>query len=175
MIDAYPSLRTNLESIAYASYLCELVEQLTEVHDPNQEIFRLLDFSFRYLSAIPGERIARLFEIKLLNEIGWLPHVDSCLGCEKAEIEEGFFSARQGALYCKNCYQNITDARPISREVLSILRYDIHHDLETSLKLGMSKQDEDGLAHLMDRFFQDRLQRPLKTRQFLSKIKHVLV
>jgi DNA repair protein RecO (recombination protein O) len=174
IVEAYPLLKAHLEGIAYASYFCELVEQLTEVHDPNPVIFRLLDFSFRYLSAIPGLRIARLFEIKLLHEIGWLPHVDSCLGCEKTEVEEGFFSARQGALYCPRCYRNIPDVKPISRETLSVMRYYIHHDLDACLKLGITRQGGNGLENLMGRFFQDRLNAPLKTLQFLSKIKPVL-
>lgn len=174
MTEAYPSLRTTLESITFASYFCDLVDQLTEVHDPNSTIYELLNFCFIYLSSIPASRLSRLFEIKFLSEIGWLPHLESCLGCGKRELESGCFSARQGALYCVNCARSIQDARPISREPLHIMRYYATHDLPDSIKLPMSKQTEKDLEELMDRFLTDRLSYPLKTRQFLSKIKPAL-
>ncbi|MBN1688274.1 MAG: DNA repair protein RecO, partial [Candidatus Omnitrophica bacterium] len=115
ILESYPSLRTRLESIAYASYFSELVDELSEVHDPHEGVFDLLDFSFRYLASLPGRRLARLFEIKLVNEIGWLPHLTNCLLCGKSPLEEGYFSSRQGGLLCPHCYGKAPDSKPIRK------------------------------------------------------------
>lgn len=173
-VDTYESIRTRLEPLTYASYFTELVDETTEVHDPHPELFDLLDFSFRYLSSLPGERLSRLFEIKLLGEIGWLPYLDGCVVCENTSIEKGFFSARQGALLCEQCVKNFPDARPLGREALAIMRYYSKHDLEESLRFNVSKTSEDELAGFMNRFFMERLSKPFKSRQFLEKIKPVI-
>lgn len=169
MMESYEPLRTRLESISYASYFCDLVDTLSELQDPHDGIFELLDFSFKYLPSIPGPRLARLFEIRFFNEIGWLPYLDCCFDCDAPAIEEGFFSARQGALLCDKCAPKYADARPLKREALSVMRYYSSHSLEESIRLGMSKASEDALEALMDRFLIDRLNRPLKSRRFIEK------
>ena len=166
----YEALRSRLEALTYASYFSELTDQLTEVHDPHPKIFGLLDFCFRYLASLPGPRLARLFEIKLLSEIGWLPYLDRCLNCEKTGLEKGYFSSRQGALFCEACRAVYPDAQFLAAEPLAVMRYYIKHDLEPSIKLGMAKATETALEAFMTRFFNERLIHPLKTRRFLAQV-----
>lgn len=175
IIENYDPMHGRLEGLAYASYFAELVDTLTEIQDPHPKIYELLDFAFKYLASLPGQRLARLFEVKLLNEIGWLPYLDRCLGCEAPNLEEGFFSPRQGALLCPKCAAGHPDVMTLSREPLAIMRYYIGHDLDMSLRLGVTKAAEVQLASLLDRFFIERLNRPFKSRLFLEKIKPALV
>ena len=170
LLDSYDAIRLRLESITYASYFAELVEELTEIQDPHPKIFELLDFSYQYLASLPGQRLARLFEIKLLNEIGWLPYLEGCLICRKPIPEKGFFSARQGALLCAACAKSQPDALPLGRESLATMRYYIQNDLSQSIKWALSKPSEMELERLMNRFFLERLNKPLKSRSFLEKV-----
>ena len=171
VLDSYTALHARLESIAYASYFAELVDEVSEVHDPHGEIFSLLDFVFCYLSCVPGTRIARLFEIKLLNEVGWLPYLDGCLSCKKGPLEKGFFSPKLGGLLCGDCVSGFPDAKPLHSEPLAVMRYYIGHDLDACLKLGMTGQSETELEIFMARFLTERLSRPLKSSLFLQKVK----
>ncbi len=171
ILDSYNNLRSRLESIAYASYFSELVDEVSEVQDPHENVFDLLDFAFAYLPCMPGGRVARIFEIKLLNEVGWLPYLEGCLNCKKRNLESGFFSSRQGGLLCPDCVPNFPDARPLNAEPLSVMRYYVDHDLDACLKLGMNRQTETELEAFMDRFLTERLNRPLKSAVFLRKIK----
>lgn len=170
LLDSYEPLRGRLDSIAYASYFAELVDELTEIQDPHPKIFDLLDFSFQYLASLPGHRLARLFEIKLLNEIGWLPYLEGCLICRKPVPEKGFFSARQGALLCVDCAKAHPDALPLNREPLAAMRYYIQNDLEHAIKMVMSQTAEVELEKLMSRFLMDRLAKPFKSRTFMDKV-----
>lgn len=171
ILEPYNALHARLESISYASYFAELVDEVSEVQDPHEEIFTLLDFAYCYLAVVPGNRLARLFEIKLLSEVGWLPDFEECLNCKKTHLERGFFSPRQGSMICLDCAPQFPDARPLNSEPLSVMRYYIHHDLDACLKLGMTKQTETELEAFMNRFLSERLHRPLKSGVFLSKIK----
>ncbi len=174
IIDGYDSVRTRLESISYASYFAELVDTLTEIHDPHENVFHLLDFCLRYLSSLPGTRLARLFEIKLLNEIGWLPYLEKCIRCDKSVPEKGFFSARQGALVCAACVEHYQDALPLAAEALAVMRHYIKHDLDQAIKFTVSPQTEIGLQKIMSRFLLERLNHPLKSTCFLDKITPIL-
>jgi DNA repair protein RecO (recombination protein O) len=174
ILDSHDGLRTRLDTIAYASYFSELVDCLCEVHDPHEKIFDLLEFSFRFLPSVPEERLSRLFEIRLLHEIGWLPYLERCLSCHTPVPERGFFSVRQGAIFCALCARNCTDARPLGAEALSVLRYYADHELDMSLKRHVGTQTERELKALMEQFFDFRLGAPLKTRSFMRQIQPVL-
>lgn len=174
LLESYDPIRSQLDSISFASYFCELTDELTEVHDPHDLIFELLDFSLKYLASLPGKRLARLFEIKLFNEVGWLPYLEKCLACEKPVPEAGFFSSRQGGLLCAACAPKFPDAVLLRAEPLSVLRHYVRHDLETSIKLGMSKQTEADLELFANRFINERLSKPLKSRVFYEKIQMAL-
>jgi DNA repair protein RecO (recombination protein O) len=173
IVESHDSLRTRLETITYASYFAELVDRVCEVHDPHGRIFELLDFSFRFLPSVPGERLSRLFELTLLKEIGWIPYLEACLHCHNAAFDQGFFSIRQGALFCPPCARNIPDARPIGAEALASLRYYAGHSLEMSLKLRVTRQAESELGRLMEQFLYFRLSAPFKSKQFLQQISRV--
>ncbi len=169
----YNAMRGKLDCIATASYFAELTDLTSEVHDPHEKIFELLDFSYRYLAALPPARLSRLFEIKLLNEIGWLPYLEGCITCQ-APLERGYFSMRQGTLLCPNCAPAHPDAKPLDREPLAVMRYYIHHDLDASIRFPMTRQTEKDLEVFMSSFLLERLGKPLKSRIFFDKISPVL-
>ncbi|MCM8774934.1 MAG: DNA repair protein RecO [Candidatus Omnitrophica bacterium] len=174
IIESHDPLRARLETIAYASYFSELVDLVTEAHDPHEKIFELLDFAFHFLPSLATEHLSRLFEIKLLHEVGWLPYLKACLGCRETKFEAGFFSIQQGALFCSRCALQWPDARPLDADVLAVMRYYIAHDLESSMKFRTTPQTDVQLAKLMEQFLLFRLNRTLKSRQFIHEIKPAL-
>ena len=175
IIDSFDVLRTRLDTIAYASYFAELVEVLTEVQDPHESIFCLLEVCFRYLPAIPGEKIARLFEVKLLSEIGWLPHLNDCLQCRESVPEAGFFSVSQGGVLCVRCSRAFADARPLSAEALRQMRFYTVQSLEEAIKRPAPGAAEQELKKLMEHFLLYRLSGALKSRQFMDSIQPALL
>lgn len=174
VIDTNDHLRTHLTSIAYASYFSELTDGLLEIHDPHESVFELMEFCFRYLPSIDPERISRIYETKLLRDTGLLPYLDECLECRSQVPEQGFFSVAQGSVYCRNCQPRVADARMISAEALSGLRYFTRHDASECLKYRTSQLADQELAALLDRFFLYRLGHPLKSRRFMGEIQKFL-
>jgi len=174
ILESQDRLRTDLATISYASYLSELVDRVTEVHDPHEKIFDLLDFSFRFLGSLAPEDLVRLFEVKLLHEVGWLPYLEGCLACQDTKLEAGFFSIQQGALFCSRCARDQRDARPISREALAAIRHAVRHDLETGLKHRIGSGARKEIGTLLEQFLLYRLGGPLKSRGFLKSIRPVL-
>ena len=174
ILDSHHALRNRLEGIAFASYFCELVDELTEIHDPHPKIFDLLRTSFRFLSVIPPVRVAALFEIKLFREMGWLPYLDSCLGCGAKPLEQGLFSVRHGALLCEKCRTKDPAAQPVAAPVLAVLRSYSHDELESCLRVSHSPSIEHHIRVLLAAFLNYRIGKVLKTRTFLESIKSAL-
>jgi len=174
ILESNDVLRTRLDTIVYASYFSELVDCLCEVHDPHEKIYDLLHFVFRFLPSVPEERLSRLFEIQLLREIGWLPYLDACLGCRTPVIEKGFFSVKNGAIFCPKCAVHHPDSKTVSPESLMTLRYYTSHPMEQSLKLHVAQTTESQLKSLMEQFLDYRLGGALKSRHFLSQIQPAL-
>ena len=174
MMESHLEDRESLESIAYASYFCELVDELTEVYDPHPFIFELLKVGFRYLSVIPPSRMATLFEMKLLREMGWVPYLEGCSHCDLKPLEKGYFSIRQGALLCDRCQDTEKTSTFVEAQVLDVLRTFNNEDLEFCLKHHYSPQIEEKLRALLSRFLRFRLAKPLKTGKFMNAIKPVL-
>lgn len=174
ILESRDAIRNRLDTIAYGSYFCELTDELTEVHDPHPEIFHLLQSGFRFLSVIPPSRLALLFEIKLLREMGWLPYLESCLGCGAKPLEQGFFSVRQGALICEKCRGKEPGAQPMGVPVLGAFRAYTQEPLEDCLRGSYTAATENQIRFIMTQFLNYRLGKVLKSRKFLESIRPIL-
>jgi len=174
ILESHHALRDRLDGIAYASYFCELVDELTEVQDPHPEIFTLLKESFRFLSVIPPSRLETVFVTQLLKEMGWLPFLESCLECGAKPLEKGIFSIRHGALVCGRCLKKDPAAQPMGSGELAVLRAYTKDPLEDGLRLSLSSLVENQVRTVITTFLNYRLGKVLKTRKFLDSIRSVL-
>jgi DNA repair protein RecO (recombination protein O) len=133
-------------------YIAELLDGLTEVHDPHAELYDAAIAALRGLESEADSRVAILqFELSLLREIGRLPDFDSCSVCDRP-IELGAaprYWVSQGGLICPNCgrpeFQH-TEIHPGSVAVLRKLASD--RGLPQSLSVSPSQFRE--LRRLMN-------------------------
>lgn len=174
IVNSHDGLRMRLETITFASYYAELVEHVCEIYDPHPGIYELLDFALRFLPSVPAAKLTRLFEVKLVREIGWVPYLKNCFACQTATFAKGFFSIQQGGLLCSACVREFPDARPISPEALETLRYFDDHAPEIAVRWHVSSKVLAELDHLLRYFLLYRLNTELKSRRFLEQIQSVL-
>lgn len=170
ILESHHALRDRLEGIAYASYFCELVDELTEVQDPHPNIFDLLKAAFHFLPVIPPLRLETVFVTQLLREMGWLPFLEGCLECGAKPLEQGFFSIRHGALVCERCRAKDTAALPVGSVALAVLRSYSKDPLADCLRMFHSVATESQVRTLISTFLNYRLGKVLKTRKFLDSI-----
>ena len=174
ILESHHALRDRLDGIAYASYFCELVDELTEVQDPHPEIFNLLRDSFHFLPVIPPPRIETVFVTQLLREMGWLPFLESCVECGAKPLEKGFFSIRLGALMCEQCHSKDSAAQSLGSGALAVLRSYSKDPLADCLRASHSSVIESQVKTLITTFLNYRIGKVLKTRKFLDSIRSVL-
>lgn len=95
-----------LMSLYGGYYVAELLDGLTEPHDPHPFLF---DAAVETLERLGGPLDLRLsilwFECQLLREIGHFPAFDACLVCGRpADLSDGIRHwVTQGGLVCRDC------------------------------------------------------------------------
>lgn len=96
----------DLSSLYGGYYVAELLDGLTEVHDPHPRLFDAAVETLQQLGSAEDVRLPILqFEVLLLREIGHLSPFDECLSCGRlAELREGLrYWVSQGGLVCREC------------------------------------------------------------------------
>lgn len=123
-VDAHWPLRTDLDAFGYASYLCELLNQMTEDNQESPQIYGLLSNSLRLISeGVSAFSVTRQYELALLSSLGYRPELYRCMGCGKEiAAEENALSARQGGMICQDCRSADLSALPLSVNAQKFIR-----------------------------------------------------
>lgn len=117
---SFYNLATNIERLAYATYIADLVRFVCTDDLGDERILPLVLNTF-YLLANSNKdlRIIKcVFELKLLCLSGMNPELHACTKCGSAENLCGF-SANEGGILCKKC----TNFNTVSTAAISALRY----------------------------------------------------
>ncbi len=171
ILESYERIRSDLEALATAYYLAELVDELTEPHDPHEPIFELLQFAFGSLPLVSPALLARFFEIRLLREIGLFPDLGSCTACGEKKLDRVYFSIRQGGIFCGRCQGKSFHGKLVSRGALEGMRFFIQGAAPEIASYRLEEESEKEIGELIEEFLTDRLGKRFSTRRFLAQVR----
>jgi DNA repair protein RecO (recombination protein O) len=105
LIDLRAGLRLDLTAIALAGYGCELLETLLGEGHGHREAFALLAAYLDHLAGGGAKPEARLlFELRLLQLAGYVPHLLHCSSCNETLSEpQAYFDTDRGGSLCPAC------------------------------------------------------------------------
>ncbi|MGC8875337.1 MAG: DNA repair protein RecO [Chloroflexia bacterium] len=172
-LHAFPSLRSNLERIAWGCYFAELLDRMAPEESANLPAFQLLLEALELLDAgaVP-ELLARGYELHLLAVLGFRPQLSCCVGCQgELRAQEHAFSALLGGVLCPRCRGEDFRARPLSLQGLKALRYLQRTGLEEATRLRLSPGCREEIAGLLHTYICTILERELHTAGFLDEIR----
>jgi DNA repair protein RecO (recombination protein O) len=121
---SFRGLRDNLERLSRALYACELTDRMIAEHVHNYPTYRLLLDTLSRLETGPDPDTAlRFFEMRLLDQAGFKPEVEHCVGCGKAlEPVDNFFAPIAGGAVCRDCVPGLAGPRVMTLNGLKVLR-----------------------------------------------------
>lgn len=170
IVRSFGPLREDLHKMAYASYVAELTDRMTELNDPHPELFALLLSVLQLLAAgEQAELSTRYFELRLLRKLGFEPYLDGCVRCGTKDGKA--FSIEAGGLLCSRCGATDSAAVRIGRDALEVMRYLAKAE---PTRLGVVKPSDKALYTLGDvlpRFCERRIGRSLYSLQFLQSLR----
>lgn len=128
-VESFRHLRDDLDAIAAASYVCELVDNFAESDDEIQPVWDLVLATLRELDdgavrhEIPAN-LLRWFDLQLLSLTGFQPQLFRCLNCERTlEPTINFVNLHEGGVLCPDCAARRNDVEPLDADTLKVLRF----------------------------------------------------
>ena len=123
-LDSFRHLRDDLDLLSRGLYIAELSDRMTPEHVHSFPTFRLLlDTLARLDKPGDGDQALRFFEMRLLDQSGFRPELDRCVGCLRdLEAVDNFFAPVAGGAVCRGCVPGLAGPRVLTLNALKLLR-----------------------------------------------------
>jgi DNA repair protein RecO (recombination protein O) len=126
LIERFDSLRHDLAALYAGYYVAELLNDLTDHHDPHPRLFDAASVTLRHLGdpAWRSRRLAR-FELACLRELGHMPALEECVHCGRPVEAAGnsvAFGLATGGVLCASCRPGQPHVATLSGRTLGSLR-----------------------------------------------------
>lgn len=170
IISAFPRVRSDLHKTAYATYLLELTDRLTEDKERASLLYgNLLSSLSQIENDKDAEIIARIFELKILAMHGYKPNFGHCSSCDK-NMAPWFFSIREGGLLCYACRNHDPYALSLGEGVPKLLSLFQEIDITRLGQIQIKDQTKVQLRKLSQLLIEEYAGVHLKTRRFLAQL-----
>ncbi len=169
--ESFPSVKSDMNRVAYAVYILELTYHFLENREPNPDLFdSLLSVMYLMEGGADPEICARRFELDLLSLLGYEPRFDCCLACGGTASNNIGFSASLGGIVCGECFSKLADVMPVCGSAVSCaqtLRRAEPRDIASIALPTTARQD---IGRILRAHICYRLERQLKSVEFIRVV-----
>jgi DNA repair protein RecO (recombination protein O) len=186
-VESFRALRTNLDAIGYASFLCELVDCFTESDDDNQPLWDLFLLALRVLDEygqqapaqqpqIEPQLLLHWFQLQLLALTGFQPQFFYCLACQEALTPvTNYLSLEDGGVYCPRCGTIHDSVEAIEADVLKMLRHIQRSSWPELQSVRIRPPVQQAIDTILNRYLLTIVERQLKAVNFLRRLRAMTV
>jgi DNA repair protein RecO (recombination protein O) len=171
IINSYKELREDITRLTAGLYVAELVQKLTPVGGDGQPfifwlILKILDLLTEKSDIIS---ILRIFEVRLLNLLGYKPNLECCLGCKSVNFGYNWgFSPSMGGVVCPGCRPRYRDVLSISPGGIKFLTQAMQMDLDKVGRLKIIPSNRDELEGVLQKTLLEHLGSSTKSYPILK-------
>lgn len=178
LITGFPKIRENLDRLAYAGYLAELTMWMVPEKDDQPEVYFLLLAVLHLLQNAQTpeliELITRLYEIRLLNLLGYQPELNACIVCNNSvRSNQVGFSPSLGGIICTDCLAEDPKHITINQGTLAVWKLLSKIDVRNISRLKLGENERIALENLLQRFMEYQIEYKMKTVDFIHQLKKV--
>ena len=166
-------LSTNVEYLALAMYMSELVCEVNVPNDMNNEILRLF---LNILHMLTSEKwnvdlCKAAFEMRLMCDTGFRPNLVGCVTCGCYERDAFFFDVENGDIVCPVCQKPWqTDRKLLEMSSTMAMRYFAYADLDKMFTFKVSDYIADQLSRISEAYVAHYTKSDYKTLQFFKSV-----
>ncbi|OYD07677.1 DNA repair protein RecO [Paludifilum halophilum] len=166
----YP-LRADLFLTAYTAYMTELLDRLTEDKEPHPFLYELLATTLSHLEeGTDPDILSRIFELKVLEAVGYRPRLDGCAVCGKVEGPMKF-SVSQGGLICLEDARHDSQALPLSPPAARILKLLQRVTPDRLGQVQVKEETKNQMERVIRSFMDEYVDLRFKSRPFLDRLR----
>lgn len=165
IVDAFPGVHRDLETLASAAVMAEMIEKITPDREGAAPVYGLLAAGLRALGSGLGSGVLPAFMVKLLSLSGFNPSLHDCAGCGAGSLLGGFSSSLGGAV-CESCWLDDPDAVGVAPDRLVVMAKLLTDDFGAPMEAGLA----DEMVTILRPYTEYYLERPLRSFRLLRAV-----
>jgi DNA repair protein RecO (recombination protein O) len=176
VLDSYEPLRKTLAGIGLGSYVVELVDAFTYEEGSHVNLYDLIHSTLERLShGHSPELVLRVYELRLLDQVGFRPELFQCVECGKEITEQDqFLTGSLGGVVCPVCARSMTPdiGRRVTARELKFLRHFQRTRYRELVNLNLDSDLMAALEKSMHYYLTHILEGHLNSPDFLQRVKN---
>lgn len=167
-------IRNDLDSLAYASYFCELCLNTANPEEDAKEIFRLLLNTLYMLEnkKVSFTMLKAIFEIRLMTLIGFTPNLISCSHCGEYEKNGYWFNLSVGSVICTDCKPKSENNDVfLSTAAFLAARHIVYAPMQQLFSFRISEKALIELSVAAEKYSVTQVEKVYPTLEFLNSIR----
>ena len=169
VIDNLKNIKKDINKLSYAIYITELVTQVYK-HENNINIYTMYIDSIKKINDnFDPLVITNILELKLLDNLGIKPIIDSCVVCGNTN-NIVTISSYKGGYLCNNCVGN---EKIYLTKTIKLLRMLYYVDISKIEKIEVSDKVKSELNEFIDDYYDRYSGLYLKTKSFLKNLNKI--
>ncbi|MBM7838103.1 DNA repair protein RecO (recombination protein O) [Alkalihalobacillus xiaoxiensis] len=170
-IYTFKEIQLDIVKTAYASYIVELVDKLTEEKKSYFLVYDWLVLAMHQLNnGQDPEMIARIFDLKMLGIAGAKPQLDCCASCGSQERDPVAFSVTYAGFLCNLCRIKDERAFPLTLSVAKLIRALYYLDFNKFGTITVKDATKQQLNHMLTFYYDEYVGIQLKSKRFLKQL-----
>lgn len=168
--NSYRQISQNIEKTAYAAYIIELTDKLTDDKARDPFIYEQLILTLQWINDEEEFLIpVMMYELKLFRKGGFSPVLDRCVRCSSIEFPFAF-SIEEGGLLCIRCRYLDNNAVGLGDSFVKLIHTLQTVGLERVGNISIKSENEKILRKLLDEYYDKYGGFLLKSKRFLAQI-----
>lgn len=170
IVKPYRKLREDLLLFAYGQYFCELCEGALPEREPSLPVFLLLLTALEALETdSQPARVARCFELNLLETLGYRPVMENCQHCGSS-TGPFYFDLTNDGLICNHCPVP-EQSRLLSGAAVAVMRRFLNNGFHRLSVCGVPSSLNHEIAYVNAELLKKALGKPrFKSMDFLKSL-----
>lgn len=171
-IETFYEIRNDIVKLTYASYMVDLISDSVQEEQPSEKILRLFLNTLHMLAKTDKtpELLSRIFELRILAELGFAPAADVCGGCGKDLGRESSFSFVNECVLCSDCAKPVNGDMKLLAGTLKALRHILYSNPDDLFRFELDAKVLSELGSVCDRFLRDKLEKDYNKLSFLKTL-----
>lgn len=168
---SFRKIRENLDCMAYAAFVNELVAEFCPDRQPEPLVYDLLYHALSTITSRNPRLVALASAWQLLTLAGYQPLLDACAACGRPIEDDAWFSAEKGGIVCLQCeHQGLLPFGRAARKFTeNLLAVDWENVQGFSVNGGVLYQNE----RILTGYVAYLLGKPLKSLTFIHQVSGV--
>lgn len=172
-LDSFQPLREDLDRLSRAFYVVELIDRFVPERAHSFPTYRLLlETLHRLTDAEDTDQVLRFFEMRLIDQCGFRPELETCCGCgSRLEPDENYFAPLSGGVVCRNCAAGPSGARPLSLNALKLLRLLQRGPYNDVMRVRVDRSLAEEIERHLRSYIVSVLERDVNAASFIERLR----